>query len=143
MTTNNNIFQIINNDKPFIYSNINQANKEPNIKTTNHLNPGNITFNSIGISNKNIVPELTSEINAIQNNKIEDQYAFKCVIIGDGGVGKTTFINRSNNMKFERDYYATIGCTEHYISFDTSIGKILFNVFDTAGQEKLAGLRDG
>jgi GTP-binding nuclear protein Ran len=29
------------------------------------------------------------------------------------------------------------------MSFFTSKGQILFNVWDTAGQEKLGGLRDG
>ncbi len=38
---------------------------------------------------------------------------YKLVLVGDGGVGKTTFV------------------------------KIRLNVWDTAGQEKLGGLRDG
>jgi GTP-binding nuclear protein Ran len=38
---------------------------------------------------------------------------------------------------------ATVGAEVHPMDFSTQHGKIVFNVWDTAGQEKYAGLRDG
>ena len=40
-------------------------------------------------------------------------------------------------------YTATMGVEIHPIVFYTSRGPIRFNVWDTAGQEKFGGLRDG
>jgi GTP-binding nuclear protein Ran len=68
---------------------------------------------------------------------------FKLVLVGDGGVGKTTFVKRHKTGEFEKKYVATVGAEVHPMDFTTNRGKILFNVWDTAGQEKYAGLRDG
>jgi len=45
--------------------------------------------------------------------------------------------------EYERKYIATIGVEVHPLRFHTNYGEILFNVWDTAGQEKFGGLRDG
>ncbi len=68
---------------------------------------------------------------------------FKLVLVGDGGVGKTTFVKRHLTGEFEKKYVATVGAEVHKMDFTTNRGKIVFNVWDTAGQEKYAGLRDG
>lgn len=68
---------------------------------------------------------------------------YKLVLVGDGGVGKTTFVKRHLTGEFEKKYIATLGVEVHPMPFFTSKGQILFNVWDTAGQEKLGGLRDG
>jgi GTP-binding nuclear protein Ran len=68
---------------------------------------------------------------------------FKLVLVGDGGVGKTTFVKRHLTGEFEKKYIATLGVEVNPMPFYTSKGLILFNVWDTAGQEKLGGLRDG
>lgn len=68
---------------------------------------------------------------------------FKLVLVGDGGVGKTTFVKRHLTGEFEKKYVATMGAEVHPLPFATSYGPIVFNVWDTAGQEKFAGLRDG
>jgi len=68
---------------------------------------------------------------------------FKCLLVGDGGVGKTTFVKRHVTGEFEKKYVATIGVEVHPLPFDTNRGRIQFNVWDTAGQEKFGGLRDG
>ncbi len=64
---------------------------------------------------------------------------FNLVLVGDGGTGKTTFVKRH----FEKKYVATLGAEVHPLVFSTNRGLIRFNVWDTAGQEKLGGLRDG
>jgi GTPase SAR1 family protein len=38
---------------------------------------------------------------------------------------------------------ATLGVEVHPLTFHTNFGPICFNVWDTAGQEKFGGLRDG
>lgn len=68
---------------------------------------------------------------------------FKVVLVGDGGVGKTTFVKRHISGEFEKRYIATMGVEVHPLKFFTNFGPIIMNVWDTAGQEKLGGLRDG
>ncbi|KAK5583389.1 hypothetical protein RB653_004982 [Dictyostelium firmibasis] len=67
----------------------------------------------------------------------------KLVLVGDGGVGKTTFVQRHLTGEFEPRYIPTLGVSVHALIFYTNFGKIHFNVWDTAGQEKFGGLRDG
>merc|ERR1712109_213631 len=43
----------------------------------------------------------------------------------------------------EKKYVATLGVEVHPLVFHTNRGPIRFNVWDTAGQEKFGGLRDG
>eukprot|EP01083_Nonionella_stella_P000330 952_1 len=84
-----------------------------------------------------------------QNNQHNQQMnrqnvpQFKLVLVGDGGVGKTTFVKRHKSGEFEKKYVATLGVEVHPLTFFTSLGAIIFNCWDTAGQEKFGGLRDG
>ena len=78
----------------------------------------------------------------MQNNT-SDIPQFKCLLVGDGGVGKTTFVKRHKTGEFEKLYEPTRGVDVHPISFDTNRGRICFRVWDTAGQEKFGSLRDG
>ena len=72
----------------------------------------------------------------------EPQIQFKLVLVGDGGTGKTTFVKHHLTGEFEK-YVATLGVEVHPFIFHTNRGPIKFNVWDTAGQEKFGGLRDG
>mmetsp|Transcript_23998 Transcript_23998/g.72273 ORF Transcript_23998/g.72273 Transcript_23998/m.72273 type:complete len:198 (-) Transcript_23998:50-643(-) len=61
---------------------------------------------------------------------------FKLILVGDGGVGKTTFVKRHLTGEFEKKYVATLGVEVHPLVFHTNRGPIKFNVWDTAGQEQ-------
>jgi GTP-binding nuclear protein Ran len=45
--------------------------------------------------------------------------------------------------EFQRKYIPSIGVTVTPMLFHTSRGTVKFQVWDTAGQEKFGGLRDG
>eukprot|EP00389_Voromonas_pontica_P013079 GDKH01020157.1.p1 GENE.GDKH01020157.1~~GDKH01020157.1.p1 ORF type:complete len:218 (-),score=62.00 GDKH01020157.1:263-916(-) len=68
---------------------------------------------------------------------------FKLVLVGDGGVGKTTLVKRHLTGEFEKKYLPTLGVEVHPLLFNTNFGALKFICWDTAGQEKFGGLRDG
>ena len=70
-------------------------------------------------------------------------YAFKLMLLGDGGVGKTTYTRRNSTGEFVANYVPTMGVEVRPIRLETSVGPVVLNCWDTAGQEKLGGLRDG
>ncbi|XP_037843985.1 GTP-binding nuclear protein Ran-like [Chlorocebus sabaeus] len=72
----------------------------------------------------------------------EPQVQFKLVSVGDSGTGKTTFVKRHLTGEFEQRI-ATLGVEVHPLVFHTNRGPIKFHVWDTAGQDKFGGLRDG
>ncbi|XP_018834797.1 GTP-binding nuclear protein Ran1A-like [Juglans regia] len=80
---------------------------------------------------------------ALSNQQPVVHPSFKLVIVGDGGTGKTTFVKRHLTGEFEKRYEPTIGVEVHPLDFFTNYGKIRFDCWDTAGQEKFGGLRDG
>ncbi|KAH8263993.1 hypothetical protein KR038_000238 [Drosophila bunnanda] len=72
----------------------------------------------------------------------QDIPTFKCVIVGDGNTGKTTFIKRHMNGEFEKNYVTTRGVEVHSLFFHTNRGAIRFNIWDTSGKETFKGLHD-
>ena len=62
--------------------------------------------------------------------------SYKIVLIGDGGVGKTTFLRRFKNYGWSSEYIPTIGVNVIQLTFYTNYGLIKFSVWDCAGQEK-------
>ncbi len=58
-------------------------------------------------------------------------------------MGKTTYVKRHRTGEFEKKYVATMGVEVSPLTFSTNLGPICFNCWDTAGQEKFGGLRDG
>ena len=76
-----------------------------------------------------------------QEEAIKGEFAFKTIIIGDPGVGKTSMILQFTDRAFRRSYIPTIGAniTEKAISLhDTTFQMILW---DLAGQSKFQKIR--
>jgi GTP-binding nuclear protein Ran len=68
-------------------------------------------------------------------------HSFKIVLVGDGGVGKTTWLKHHKTGEFEKKYIPTQGVDVIPLTFNTSYGPVIFKVWDCAGQEKFGGLR--
>jgi GTP-binding nuclear protein Ran len=74
---------------------------------------------------------------------VQVQKRFKIVLLGDGGVGKSTWLNRLVSGGFNNKYIPTLGVDVTPVTLYTNYGSIIFDIWDTAGQEKFGGLRDG
>lgn len=68
-------------------------------------------------------------------------HTFKVVLVGDGGVGKSTYLEKILTNNFQKKYVPTMGVEVHSLCFETNHGPIVFNCWDTAGQEKFSGLK--
>jgi GTP-binding nuclear protein Ran len=68
---------------------------------------------------------------------------FKLVILGEGGVGKTSFVQRHNSGEFVKKYEPTHGVDVSTVSFSTNKGDIHFKCWDVAGQNEFTGFQDG
>jgi GTP-binding nuclear protein Ran len=76
--------------------------------------------------------------------------AYKTILVGEGGCGKTTWISRMKSEKtagnvFEKKYIATLGVrVEPVLALSSTTDEtFIMNVWDCAGQEKFSGLGDG
>lgn len=70
---------------------------------------------------------------------MEQQRILKVVLIGDTRSGKTTFINRSIYRRFESKFTPTLGVEVESFRYRNSI----LNIWDTAGDDRYVGLKDG
>ena len=74
----------------------------------------------------------------MNDNQIE---AFKVVLLGESGVGKTSIISQFIDQDFQEDLQSSTGGTFSSKSFIYGGGKILkFEIWDTAGQERYRSL---
>ena len=68
---------------------------------------------------------------------------YKVLLVGEGGVGKTTFRKRYFTGEFITEYNATLGVEVDPLSFNTNHGFMTLKMCDCAGQEKFSGLKAG
>lgn len=66
----------------------------------------------------------------------------KVILVGDGGVGKTAWVNKLRLNEFTSPK-STMGVRVHIIKFKTNHGPVVLNMWDCAGLDKFAGLREG
>ena len=64
---------------------------------------------------------------------------YNIAVIGDDGVGKTTFIRRHLTGEFEEKYEPTEWANYDRITFDTNIGPVQLNIWDYTGECPLSG----
>ncbi|MFX0059530.1 MAG: Rab family GTPase [Candidatus Hodarchaeota archaeon] len=73
------------------------------------------------------------------------EYLLKSIVVGDGGVGKTSLSVRFSKGIFTEDYKMTIGVDFHVktISIETAEGAIIckLQLWDTGGQERFGQIR--
>ncbi|MFX1253112.1 MAG: GTP-binding protein [Promethearchaeota archaeon] len=70
-----------------------------------------------------------------------EEYIFKIIILGSGGVGKSSLIRRFTTKIFTKDYISGIGVEIHTRIIYVNDITIRFILFDTAGQEYYTKLR--
>lgn len=63
----------------------------------------------------------------------------KLVLLGDGGVGKTAYLNRVLGGGFIQRYFPEPGVTITPVVIDTPDEKIKFNIWTPPGQERITG----
>lgn len=68
--------------------------------------------------------------------------AYKVILVGDVGVGKTSYLERFRSGHFLKQYIATYGVEEYPLVFSTNYGLVRFTVVDVSGQEKFGGVSD-
>lgn len=92
--------------------------------------------------NSNLPPAFTPK-NDLFSTPGLPQNTFKVVLVGDGATGKSVMVQQLQGKEFQPKYRPTVGVEVHPITFATNRGNITFNIWDTAGQAKFGGLRDG
>jgi GTP-binding nuclear protein Ran len=73
---------------------------------------------------------------------METSHTFKCILVGDTGVGKTTFINRHHTGEFVETHIPTTGVAMTSLTFDTNQGKVDFDVWDVGQNQTKVGQAD-
>jgi small GTP-binding protein len=70
-------------------------------------------------------------------------YVLKTVLLGDGGVGKTTLVTQFVSGSFQDDYKSTIGVQimKKAVNFDQWDVEVRLTIFDLAGQDQFARVR--
>lgn len=74
--------------------------------------------------------------------KISSNHTAKIVLVGDCGVGKTSYIQSLQTEKFEEKYFPTTVPQVSQLAFHTVDEMILFDIWDTPGQKRFGGLKE-
>ena len=69
---------------------------------------------------------------------MSEKIVLKCVLLGESGVGKSSLINRFISGNFNKDSLPTIvgGFSKKEIFYEEENTKIVYEIWETAGQEK-------
>ena len=86
------------------------------------------------------------EIKRLEGNQMSESdefITFKIIIVGNSGVGKSSFLKRAAQRKFTESYQATIGFEFLLMYYDVNGTKIKLQIWDTCGQEMYRSLIQG
>ncbi len=72
---------------------------------------------------------------------LSSKYQLKLILIGDGGVGKTSLVQQFIHSRFAHDYQMTIGVDISAKTVDLGDYKVQLTIHDIGGQDKFAPLR--
>ena len=67
---------------------------------------------------------------------IDREGAFKLCIFGDGGVGKTTLVNRYLTKVFDEDIKMTVGADFYVKDLEVDGKKVVIRIWDFGGEER-------
>ncbi len=84
------------------------------------------------------------KIDKLQKIKIQSaEYAYKLILGGEGGVGKTSMVHRFVEDSFQKDYKSTIGTSimKKECDFKGLESKVRFVIWDLAGQAQFKRVR--
>ena len=68
---------------------------------------------------------------------------YKLILVGDSGVGKSTYIKRLLKCNFNSDHVPTLGVEVYSLNVTNNNKTITLDVWDTAGNENFRGLYSG
>ena len=100
-----------------------------------------------------VIPKLISDYDAqkierkvdkLQKIKVKSgEYAYKLILGGEGGVGKTSMVHRFVENAFQTDYKSTIGTSimKKECDFEGLDSKVRFVLWDLAGQAQFKRVR--
>ncbi|XP_030374407.1 GTP-binding nuclear protein Ran1B-like [Scaptodrosophila lebanonensis] len=74
--------------------------------------------------------------------KLSRSHTYKCLLVGDKGTGKTSFLLRHATGKYETKYSPTCGVSVHTLLFETNYRAVAFQMWDTAGDAEVGGIRN-
>lgn len=81
--------------------------------------------------------EASLKLDETLNNKDEDKYQFKVILLGDIAVGKTSILKRFIDDCFEKEYYCTVGVEFKMKSIRVNDKETAcLQIWDTCGEEK-------
>ncbi|MFX1347498.1 MAG: GTP-binding protein [Promethearchaeota archaeon] len=89
-------------------------------------------------------PKIQRKVDKLQQIKIQSgEYAFKLILGGEGGVGKTSMVHRFVEDSFQSDYKSTIGTSimKKECDFQSLESKVRFVIWDLAGQAQFKRVR--
>ncbi|MFX0083162.1 MAG: GTP-binding protein [Candidatus Hodarchaeota archaeon] len=90
------------------------------------------------------VQNIERKVDKLQKIKIQSgEYAYKLILGGEGGVGKTSMVHRFVENSFQTDYKSTIGTSimKKECDFEGLESKVRFVLWDLAGQAQFKRVR--
>jgi Ras-related protein Rab-2A len=84
--------------------------------------------------------QLISYAQYIEKQNMAYDYVFKCIIVGDSGVGKSSLLLQFTENKFVFDHDMTIGVEFGSKTIDINGKTIKLQIWDTAGQESFRSI---